>query len=145
MRFKNLLKMDLENQIEKKNFIFPLPNSPSACWPGQPAGPLAFSPGPHALFFPLPPHSLLGRPNRRKATAAAPPSLSQRLTAWAHLSAPFSNLRSLSRSKPQPPSTAPRPRSPLRGSVSPHLGSFKRGARPIYSFRFSSFPLLSLA
>jgi hypothetical protein len=49
--------MDLENQFEKKrekNFIFPLPNSPSACWPGQPAGP-------RALFL-SPPSSLLAGP-----------------------------------------------------------------------------------
>jgi hypothetical protein len=33
------------------------------------------------------------------------------------------------RAKPQPP-FAPRPRSPLRGSVSPHLGSFKEERVP---------------
>jgi hypothetical protein len=73
-RFKNLLKMDLENQFEKekkkkKNFIFPLPNSPSACWPGQPASPRALflSPPSFRPERPVRPAALLAEPGRARA------------------------------------------------------------------------------
>jgi hypothetical protein len=73
---------------KEKNFIFPLPNSPSACWPGQPAGPRALFLSPPSFLperpvrpaaFPaelgraraLPSASLLGRPI---SAATAPPA-----------------------------------------------------------------------
>jgi hypothetical protein len=117
-RFKNHLKMELENQFEKKRkFSFVSLSLPHF----RPVGP--FSPlGPLVL-----PHSLLGRPSSSGQPLPRLPFSPPRLTARAQLlasppSSRHSRTARLSRSRSQPPRT----HAPGRGSALPRSpGSLK--------------------